>query len=57
VICSSGKIGLMLLIPPPQPSFRGAQSASLDVQLHIPESITTDGKYGFRIAAPRGFRK
>jgi hypothetical protein len=36
VICSSGKIGLILLIPPPQPSFRGAQSAS-------PESTITTG--------------
>jgi hypothetical protein len=53
VICSSGKIGLILLVPPPQPSFGGAQSASLDVQLHIRESIITNGTYGFRTAALR----
>jgi hypothetical protein len=37
---------LDLAYPSSQPSFRGAQSAS-------PESITTDGKYGFRTAALR----
>jgi hypothetical protein len=29
VICPSGKIGLILLIPPPQPSFRGASPESI----------------------------